>query len=162
SGAICGLLGAIAVWFFLNRVYMPPEVASRGLRSIMVNALLVVGISLMPGISWGGHLGGAITGAAAAVLLNYQRHGNRIVRWLAVAALPLVPVASVAAMLHTLNGNPLWQQVRAEMQQRETSEAARELKDRYRREALDVDEEARSAYNRAYNAVLQMNPSRRD
>jgi rhomboid protease GluP len=162
SGAICGLLGAIAVWFLLNRSFMPPELASRGLRSIMLNAIILVAISMVPGISWSGHLGGAIAGAAAAVLLHYQRYGVGIVRWLALAALPLVPAASVAAMMHVLRTNPVWEQAQAEMREQRRFEAANELRERYRREALEADGEMRRAYGQALRTALWLHPERRD
>jgi membrane associated rhomboid family serine protease len=162
SGAICGLLGAITVWFLLNRSYMPPELASRGLRSIMLNAILLVVISMVPGISWSGHLGGAIAGAAAAVLLHYQRYGAGLVRWLALAALPLIPVASAAAMMHTLRTSPLWAQAQMELREQRILEAGKELRDRYRREALEADGEMRRAYGQALRTSLWLHPERRD
>jgi membrane associated rhomboid family serine protease len=162
SGAVCGLLAAIGVWFLLNRPYMPPELASRGLRNIALNAMLIIIISFAPGVSLGGHVGGAIAGAAAAVLLHYQRHGAGAVRWVALAALPLVPVASVAALTQGLNMNPRWVKLREEAREKQIANERQELRERYKREALDDDEEARSSYNRAYNAVLKVHPERRD
>jgi membrane associated rhomboid family serine protease len=161
SGAVCGLLGSIGVWFLLNRSHMPPEIASRGLRNVMINVVLVVGISLMPGVSKGGHLGGAIAGAATAVALHVFRYSPGMVRWLGLAALPLIPVASVGALMHVMNTNPRWALIRAAVQEEQAREEGRALIERYRNDALEADQKARDAYNSTY-AILAVHPERRD
>lgn len=72
SGAIMGVLGAMVVFFWRYRDLL---VGGRGFLSQLARmALINIGIGLLPGISWWGHLGGFLTGAAAgAVLLpRYQ------------------------------------------------------------------------------------------
>ena len=50
------------------------------------------GINLLPGVSWQGHLGGAIGGALAAILLQTLRfHTDTLMRALALLSLPVVP-----------------------------------------------------------------------
>jgi hypothetical protein len=92
SGAICGLLGAFATWTFLNRHYMPPQLVRAWMRNVMINTFLLVLISVMPHISWSGHLGGAVFGMLAAALLNYQMVGRGLLRWLALAGVLALPV----------------------------------------------------------------------
>src|SRR5262245_25624446 len=50
SGALCGLLAANIVWLFFKRGHLPPDLAARWMRNLMINALLLIGISLIPGI----------------------------------------------------------------------------------------------------------------
>jgi hypothetical protein len=69
-------------------------------RSLGINAFLLIAINFVPGISWQGHLGGAIGGLLAALLLHVQRfHPSPGMRWLALAALPMVPVGFFLAVL---------------------------------------------------------------
>jgi membrane associated rhomboid family serine protease len=98
SGALCGLLGAMGAWAFLNRNYLPSGLVASMRRNLMINALLLVFISAMPGISWGAHLGGAVCGLLAAALLNVARFGHywqRALAWLGVLALPAVCFGAV-------------------------------------------------------------------
>jgi membrane associated rhomboid family serine protease len=167
SGALCGILAAIGIWFLMNRRAMPSEIASRGLRSILINGALIVGISLVPGVSKGAHLAGAIAGAAVAVLLQLHRYGRPPLRWLALAAVPLVPAASVAALVHTMNTNPRWVKLRAEYRQ---EQAAREreqagdpmgwLLERYRKEVKPAVAKAQDAYENS-RAVINEHPAQR-
>lgn len=90
SGAICGLMGAEGVWVALYGRYLPRGFTRRLRSQFLVNVVFLVFISLMPGISWQGHLGGAVGGAAAALLLHVHRFGPSLLRWPALAALPLV------------------------------------------------------------------------
>jgi membrane associated rhomboid family serine protease len=92
SGAICGLLGAFATWTFLNRHYMPPQLVRAWMRNVMINTFLLILISVMPNISWSGHLGGAVFGMLAAALLNYQMVHRGWLRWLALAGILILPL----------------------------------------------------------------------
>jgi rhomboid protease GluP len=94
SGAICGLLGAFATWTFLNRHFLPPPLVRSWMRNVMINTALLVLISVMPQISWSGHLGGAIFGILVAGLLNYQMAGRGWLRWLALAGVVVLPFVS--------------------------------------------------------------------
>jgi rhomboid protease GluP len=94
SGAVCALLGALGVWTLLVSHHLPKEMASSLRTQMMVNVLLMVIISFMPGISAWGHLGGAIAGALAAVALHYGRFGPVLLRPLAYAS--LIAIAGLA------------------------------------------------------------------
>ncbi|MGC9467220.1 MAG: rhomboid family intramembrane serine protease [Anaerolineae bacterium] len=75
SGAIMGVLGALVVFFWHYRDLL---VGGRGYLSQLARmALINIGIGLLPGISWWGHLGGFLMGAAAGFLLipRYERSG---------------------------------------------------------------------------------------
>jgi membrane associated rhomboid family serine protease len=95
SGALCGLLGGMAGWVYLNRSYMPRELSGRLMRAVITNVVLIVFISLLPGVSASGHFGGGVGGLAAAVPLTYSRFGRGPQRWLGLVAALLVPAAAV-------------------------------------------------------------------
>ncbi len=108
SGAICGLLGAILMWTLLNRQYLPPPLASRWLRAVSINTVLIVFISMIPGVSWAGHLGGGVVGLLAAGLLTRHRFGTGMLRWLALIGLLLLPLGCYALLMRAPSLNPEW------------------------------------------------------
>ncbi len=109
SGALCGLFTALIAWLLLNRRYLPPELLSRWMRNIGINIALLVGISLVPGVSATAHAGGAAVGLLAALALHWQRFGPPLARWLGVAAVPLLAVGCVGAVEYAMRANPKWQ-----------------------------------------------------
>ncbi len=96
SGAICGVLGAEAAWVLLYGRYLPPGLARRGRSQVFTTLILLIVISILPQVSGLGHLGGALTGAATAVVLHWQRFGRPLLRWAALLLLPLLPAAAYA------------------------------------------------------------------
>jgi membrane associated rhomboid family serine protease len=100
SGAVCGMLGVEAIWILLYGRYLPQNMARRGRSAMVTNILLIVFISLIPRVSWEGHLGGGLTGAAAALVLHFQRFGPRVLRFLGVLALPLMAWGWFAYLQH--------------------------------------------------------------
>jgi membrane associated rhomboid family serine protease len=86
SGAICGIFGAMAMWLFLNKAYLPPHIVRAWQSNIVQNVVLIVIISLMPGVSWSAHLGGAMTGLIVAAPVNLIHFGEGPKRWLGWAA----------------------------------------------------------------------------
>jgi membrane associated rhomboid family serine protease len=94
SGAICGVLGAEAVWVLLYGKYLPAALARRGRSQVFSTLVLLILISALPRISGWCHLGGAVTGALAAVVLHWQRFGPRVVRWAALLLLVPLPLLS--------------------------------------------------------------------
>ena len=93
SGGICGLLGAMGAWVAVNRGHMPPEHRRSWTRALVINAILIGSMSLIPGISGLGHLGGAMGGAATGLGLALMARGG--MRWASGAA---VLLASLGAM----------------------------------------------------------------
>jgi membrane associated rhomboid family serine protease len=102
SGALCGLLVAVAAWVYVNRPYLPRDLAGTWMRGILTNVILIVFISLIPGISASGHFGGGVGGLLAAVPLTYSRFGTGPQRWLGLLGAFLVPLAAVAWLEHSL------------------------------------------------------------
>jgi membrane associated rhomboid family serine protease len=108
SGALCGLLGAIAAWTYLNRRSLPPALVATWFRVVLLNAVLIAIISTLPNISWSGHLGGAVVGLMTAGLLNYQRFGVTWQRLLAALCLVLLPLICYVALLRAPSFDKRW------------------------------------------------------
>jgi membrane associated rhomboid family serine protease len=88
SGAVFGLMGAAAVEVRARQI----PLMQSGVGSLIVLNLIIS--FTLPGISWGGHLGGLIGGALAAALMRLgDRYRNQA---LALAACALIAAASVA------------------------------------------------------------------
>jgi len=102
SGAICGLFGALITWILLNKSYLPARVVQAYQSMILTNVVILVIISLLPGVSWQGHLGGAVAGAVVAVPLNMARFGvgrQRILGWVGAAAVTVVGFVLISGIL---------------------------------------------------------------
>lgn len=99
SGALCALLTAAMAFIWLNRRHLGPDVSSDALRRLSTAVILTVIISLSPGVSWQGHLGGGVAGLVAGVLLTYHRFGTPEQRWAALLGLVLLPLAGVAPLV---------------------------------------------------------------
>jgi rhomboid protease GluP len=101
SGAICGVLGAEGVWVLLYARYLPKEMARQGRSQIITTVLFMVFISLLPRVSGWGHLGGALGGAGAALMLHVHRFEPAWIRWVALVAIVPLGWASYAWMERT-------------------------------------------------------------
>ncbi|HZY85248.1 MAG TPA: rhomboid family intramembrane serine protease [Gemmataceae bacterium] len=165
SGAICGLLAAEAVWIVLNRRYLPGSVLRRARSAIFINTLLLVGISLVGGVSGWGHGGGALGGALAAVLLNFQRFGPSPWRWLALPVVAALPALGVYAVQHQRAVNPQWQALGkavAEVNQQQAAEMEeRDFDAAYNRQAEELLEQAHKYYKQHVERLRDMSPTRR-
>jgi membrane associated rhomboid family serine protease len=93
SGAVFGVMGAAAVEMRARKI---PIMQSGVGGLILIN--LVISFTL-PGISWGGHIGGLIGGTLAALLL--QEGDRRRMQALAFAGCAAIAVASVAGSIAT-------------------------------------------------------------
>jgi membrane associated rhomboid family serine protease len=105
SGCICGLLASMGVWVWLNRGFLPPRLVSDWMRNIMLNVLLIAFISMVPNVSWEGHLGGGLAGAVVAVPLNFSRFGQGAQRWLGWVGVAAVPVLCLGLLWQSARGN---------------------------------------------------------
>jgi membrane associated rhomboid family serine protease len=91
SGAVFGIMGAAAVEMRARQI----PIMQSGVGSlILIN--LVISFTL-PGISWGGHVGGLIGGALAA--LAFQAGGRLRAQSLALAACVVLAVAAFAGSI---------------------------------------------------------------
>lgn len=96
SGAAFGLMAAVAVGMYRRGI----NPFSTGIGTIL---LLNLGITFfVPGISIGGHLGGAAAGAACAAIMMAPGH-QPIPRWVTYATPAVVGVASVVLSVLIVN-----------------------------------------------------------
>jgi rhomboid protease GluP len=119
SGAICGVFAGEAAWVFYNRGHLDPRVFSAWNRNFLINVVLIVFISFFPGVSWAGHLGGAIAGLAIALWLNYfrwQPGWRRLLQWVGVF---LIPALSIGLLIRTMNSSDQWQDIRMKVEVRD-------------------------------------------
>ncbi len=93
SGAVFGVMGAAAVEMRARQI---PIMQSGVGGLILIN--LIISFTL-PGISWGGHIGGLIGGAIAASLLQLSTRRNA--QLLAYAACAAIAVGSVVGSVAT-------------------------------------------------------------
>jgi membrane associated rhomboid family serine protease len=151
SGAVCGLLGAEAVWFLFNGKYLPRALLRQARFSLISSAILLVFISSFKDVSGWGHGGGAAAGALAALLLHLQRFGPPVWRWLAL--LGFVPLAWYGhyAIERSRATNPIWHAAEKE-----------QFRERFRKPILDALEKAAEVYDDWVTPVLEKHPTRRD
>jgi membrane associated rhomboid family serine protease len=109
SGALCGLMGGELVWLLLNARYLPRRVVRGWGRGIVINLVLLVVVSLMPGVSALAHFGGMAVGAVAAVLLNVQRFAPAPWRWITLVPLAALPWAGYQTIQWQRGVNRNWQ-----------------------------------------------------
>jgi membrane associated rhomboid family serine protease len=149
SGSICGLLGSMGVWVWLNRRFLPPRLVSDWMRNIMLNVLLIAFISMVPNVSWEGHLGGGLAGAVLAVPLNYTRFGQGAQRWLGWAGVVAVPVLCVALLYQPAKGDGRLAELAPDDPQ------VQRARERFRKILLQADEIATEDYNRFALQILE-------
>jgi rhomboid protease GluP len=143
SGAVCGLLGALAAFVLANRAYLPRELVSACLRDLGINCIIILVISFgIKNVSATGHIGGGLVGLVTGVLFNYDRFGEGAVRWLARLGVAAVVAACLVAVVAAQRLDPRWGVVaaRADKEDREREEQAqdkdKEARDRRRKEEI--------------------------
>src|SRR5262249_15356760 len=108
SGALCGLLGAAAVWALYNGRYLPRSVLWRLLLSLGLSFVILTVLSGIPGVSAWGHFGGVLAGAAAALLLHGNRFWPSPWRWFLLAGLVPLAWAGFAVLDRARATDPRW------------------------------------------------------
>ncbi|WP_445256318.1 rhomboid family intramembrane serine protease [Nocardioides aurantiacus] len=89
SGAVFGLMGALAV--------VALKVRGEAQQVLVWIAINLVITFALPSISWQGHLGGLVAGAAIGAAMVYAPKQRRaLVQWGAVAAVALLAVVAIA------------------------------------------------------------------
>jgi membrane associated rhomboid family serine protease len=150
SGALWGVMIGIGAWVFLNRSFLPSELASSLLRRIGIVVLLNIVISFVPGISKEAHFGGGIAGMLTAWLLNYARFARGWPRLLSLVAVMLVPLVPLAELVRERNRTV---GARAEMEQ---------INEEVGPQARQLQQQAEKAYELQVEKLLEQHPRRRD
>jgi rhomboid protease GluP len=162
SGALFGVFGAEVAWVLLYGRHLPRSLRRRAWRGVVINVALLAFTSylLSKYLSHWGHLGGALTGAAAALVLHGQRFGPRGWRWLAPAALVPLAWAPWAVLRREEARSPQWAKLieKEEVRDFEQRFLARESPTRVSR----IMNEANQAYRQQVPGLLGMHPTRRD
>jgi membrane associated rhomboid family serine protease len=99
SGALCGMIGGFAGFVLLNRRHLGRDLYDRCRQWLGNTLVLLLLFSMLPGVSWPGHLGGFVAGLVAGVLLTYHRFGTAEQRWAALLGLVLLPIAGLAPLV---------------------------------------------------------------
>ncbi|MFO0881762.1 MAG: rhomboid family intramembrane serine protease [Gemmataceae bacterium] len=111
SGALCGILAAEGAWIYLNARHLPRELTRRGKTGFITTVVLMGFISLMPGISGWGHLGGALAGGVAAIGLHLLRFAPAPAKLLGLLLVLGTPVGSYAYLQHQRATSPVWRKL---------------------------------------------------
>jgi hypothetical protein len=104
---------AVVAWLVRYREHLPPEVVSSWLRRLVlvigVNAL----VSFVPGISWQGHLGGAVAGFFGAIFLDLTRPGaNRRQLAIGLGGLVVLLVVMAGGLVMAMRTTEEWKALR--------------------------------------------------
>ena len=138
SGAIWGLLLSLVAWFILFRQYLPSDVVADSTRRLTLVIILNAMLSFLPGISWQGHLGGAVAGFASAWFLNAMRFGDRPRRMLAFALLLAIPVVSIGGVVLAKERGEVWADTRQRVTDEEHRQAALAAAEEYDRKVVPL------------------------
>ena len=134
SGAIWGLLMSLVAWFMLFKRYLPREVVAESTRRLTVVIVLSAMFSFVPGISWQGHLGGAMAGFATAWYMNEIRFGDRHRRNVSLALLTVLVVGSIGGLIFAMRWSEPW----AVCRQRAIDDKARAASEQFDRDVLPL------------------------
>jgi hypothetical protein len=91
-GAVCGLLGSLGVWALCNRPYLPRQVSSGLLRSVISSVIFIAIFSLMVPGSNAPSIGSGLAGAAISLPLVYHRFERGVKRALGLVGTLAVPL----------------------------------------------------------------------
>jgi hypothetical protein len=87
------------VWLLMHRSHLPPHEVRQWVQQIFFTLILNVGVSMLPHVSASAHVGGGVTGAIAALLLQVHQHGTRARRTAAGVQLALLPTLFLLGLL---------------------------------------------------------------
>jgi membrane associated rhomboid family serine protease len=151
SGGLGGLLGAEALWFFLNFRYLPRMLRRQARTNFLVTLTLLVVIGFLGGGDTWGWVGDAGAGTLTALLLQLHRFGPPLWRWLALIGFAPLLWYGHHVLVKARATDPNWQKVED-----------RQFEKRYLSAVLDGVKRARVAYDEKVALVLEKHPTRRD
>jgi rhomboid protease GluP len=151
SDAVCGLLGAEAVWYLFNRRYLPRDFRRPMRRSLIVSLLFLLFIGSFRNVGSWGLIGGAAAEAMTALLLHLHRFGPSLWRWLALTGfIPMVWYGH-----HTIEQARLTQPAWKETEENHLLTRLRPIVQRATKKAYEV-------YEERIEPLLEKHPTRRD
>ncbi|HXG12304.1 MAG TPA: rhomboid family intramembrane serine protease [Gemmataceae bacterium] len=156
SGALCGMLASVAVWVFLNRRLLEGEYVAAWRRSLAANFFLIVLVSLLPQVSWEGHLGGAVAGLIIAVPLNYHHFGIGWRRLLGLAGAAIVPLACLGAVIYVKNTGKEWEELSAAFRWQQMLQEIHDQRVKAERDEGDFQERVLAPSREAEKAALRV------
>jgi rhomboid protease GluP len=108
SGAIWGLSTSVAAWMVVFYRHIRRDVAVELSRRLMLGFALNIAVSLLPGVSWQAHLGGAAAGFAVALLVHVVRARRGARRIAVVAAVASFPALCAGGLLVAIKYGDRW------------------------------------------------------
>jgi len=151
SGAICGMLAATLVWVLFNGTHLPRTTASQLRFSLITSAIVIFFISLFPQVSGLGHLGGALFGGAAAILLHIHRWKTGVLRWVALAGIIALPWLGFQLIDRARAADPRWLRVEQQV-----------FEKHFRHQVASTTGEVEELFRRHIAPVLYQAPQKRD
>lgn len=106
SGALCGIFTAWAVAFYLNRDHFNPEIYQARMTNILINGILILGISFIPGVSLVGHLGGALAGGLLGMLMRAHMFSPASRRSFIGIQIALIPTTAMMLLAGFMESDP--------------------------------------------------------
>ncbi len=151
AGGTCGLLGAEAVWYILNRKYLPRALRRQLWTNLALSIVLLLFVGSFKDVTRWGCYGGAAAGAMTALLLHLHRFGPPVWRWLAITGfIPLIWYGQ--HMIEQARAtDPAWHKVEDE-----------QFVERFRRPIEEAEEKAAEVYDDEAVPILETHPTRRD
>lgn len=113
SGAIFGVSASMIVWLIRYREHLGNSLDENWMRRVGFVLLMSALVSMVPGISWQAHLGGALAGAGLAVFTDWIRPGDRRRQSAGIVGSILVVAAGPAGLAAAVAYSPDWKSLTA-------------------------------------------------
>jgi membrane associated rhomboid family serine protease len=98
SGGLCGVFAAQLIWLTFQRHLFHQGEWNSLIRNYLRVVILIAIISAIPGVSWGGHLGGAIGGLLTCALIQLTTRERPTLKWLGWILIVLLPCAGIGGL----------------------------------------------------------------
>jgi membrane associated rhomboid family serine protease len=112
ASALWGILTAELTWLLVNARHLPREAVSSRRSGLFFNITLLTLYTVYGAtyqrVSWEGYLAGGVAGAVVAVVLNVQRFGPPIWRWVVLLLLLLLPLGGWQLVERARTQNKVW------------------------------------------------------
>jgi membrane associated rhomboid family serine protease len=137
SASIWGLVAALAVWLIRYRHHLQPAAFQRFQSRLLFVIILNVLLSLAPGISLSGHLGGAIWGTAAAYGLLLERQSTQLF-FRRLLQIGLIILLLLPAMLLRVGIGylPQWEEIRQRYQHQQRLQLWHQARQQFRSQVV--------------------------